>query len=304
MAAPRFHLAQANVARMRAPLDHPTMAGFVAQLDRVNALADASPGFVWRLQTEDGNATAIRAFDDDRILFNMSVWHSVEALSAFVYRGAHAGVFGRRAEWFEALGEPFAVLWWVPAGHVPSIEEGKGRLERLRRLGPTPEAFTFERPFPPPCPSLVILDYMPAYRRDWEALNLAWLEKYFTVEEVDRKILADPEREVLDGGGYVLLAALDGTIVGTCGLRRLDGDTFELVKMAVAEGNQGRGIGTALASAAIARARAAGARRIVLETNSRLAPALHVYRKLGFRPAPRHAGSIYARTDTALELEL
>jgi GNAT superfamily N-acetyltransferase len=221
-----------------------------------------------------------------------------------VHRGAHAGVLRRRAEWFEALGEPFAVLWWIPVEHVPTIEEGKSRLERLRRLGPTPEAFTFDRLFPPACPSLVILDYAPAYRRDWEALNLAWLEKYFTVEEVDRKILADPEREMLDGGGHVLLAALEGTIVGTCGLRRLDGETFELVKMAVAEGCQGRGIGTALGSAAIARARMAGAQKVVLETNSRLAAALHVYRKLGFKPAPAHAGSTYARTDTALELEL
>ena len=126
------------------------MAGFVARLEDINALADATPGFIWRLQTEDGDATAVRPYDDDRILVNMSVWENLEALSAFVYRSPHAEVLRQRRAWFERLTDAVTVLWWVPAGHRPSVEEAKGRLERLRRDGPSPMAFTFRQPFPAP----------------------------------------------------------------------------------------------------------------------------------------------------------
>ena len=146
----RFHLAQANIARMRAPLDSPIMEGFRSQLDRINAIADSSPGFVWRLQTDEGNATAIRAYEDERVLFNMSVWESLEALRDYVYRSDHAGTLRNRREWFEPLEGPILVLWWVPAGHIPSIEEAKARLATLKARGSTAEAFTFRAPFPSP----------------------------------------------------------------------------------------------------------------------------------------------------------
>ncbi len=301
------HLAQVNLARMRAPLDHPLMAEFVALLDRINALADASPGFVWRLQTDAGNATAIRAYDDERVLFNMSVWESIEALAAFTYESAHVGVFRRRREWFEPSADASLALWWLPRGSIPSVAEGRRRLAHLRRRGPTAVAFSFTSTFPAPgepLPPPVIVDYTAAHRRHWEALNRAWLERYFTVEEVDRQILADPERWVLRDGGCILFACVDEEVVGTCGLRLVDAGTFELIKMAVRDDFQGCGLGTALARAAIARARQAGGRRLVLETNSRLGPALHVYRKVGFTPVPGGPGSTYARADTALELDL
>jgi len=145
-----YHLAQINIARVRAPLDDPLMADFVAQLDAVNAIADESPGFVWRLKAEDGGAsTYVRAFDDDRIIINMSVWESVEALQQYVYRDQHGGVFRDRRKWFEPLADPSLALWWVLAGHIPTIAEGKERLETLARLGPTLEAFTFKSYFPP-----------------------------------------------------------------------------------------------------------------------------------------------------------
>jgi hypothetical protein len=144
------HLAQVNVARMRAPLDDPLLAGFVARLDEINALADAAPGFVWRLQTEGGDATAIRAYDDDRILFNLSVWETPDALKDFVYRTAHHDVLRQRDGWFDRLDVAWMAMWWVPEGHVPSVDEAKDRLERLRRDGPTPESFTFRRAFDPP----------------------------------------------------------------------------------------------------------------------------------------------------------
>ena len=145
-----FHLAQANVARMRAPLADPIMEGFRSQLERINALADRSPGFVWRLQTEEGDATAVRAFDDPIILFNMSVWESLEALHAYVYRSDHVAPLRGRRAWFEPTTGPSLVLWWIPASHTPTVEEARGKLELLRELGPTRAAFTFRQPFPAP----------------------------------------------------------------------------------------------------------------------------------------------------------
>jgi heme-degrading monooxygenase HmoA len=143
-----FHLAQVNIARMLAPLEDNLMAGFVARLDEINALADAAPGFVWRLQTGEGNATYLRPYDDDRILFNLSVWDSLDALRAFVYRSNHAAVMRRRLQWFERPDQMHVALWWVPAGHIPGVEEAKAKLETLRAHGATVEAFTFQQPFP------------------------------------------------------------------------------------------------------------------------------------------------------------
>jgi hypothetical protein len=145
-----MHIAQVNIARMRAPLDSAEMAGFVARLDEVNALADRSPGFVWRLQDGAGNSTYLRPYDDDRILFNMSVWRTLAALRDFVYRTAHTEVMRRRAEWFEKFEGVYTALWWVPEGHVPSIDDAKQRLEHLQARGPSAFAFTFKTPFPSP----------------------------------------------------------------------------------------------------------------------------------------------------------
>lgn len=145
----RFHLAQANVAQARAPITDPIMKGFVSQLDHVNALADEAPGFVWRLQTEDGNATAIRAFGDPTIMINMSVWESIEQLHDFVYRPEHRGPMGDRRKWFLKMERPHTVLWWIPAGELPTVADAEARLDLLRDFGPTPDAFTFARRFGP-----------------------------------------------------------------------------------------------------------------------------------------------------------
>lgn len=148
---PSHHLAQVNIALPREPLDAPLLRGFVAALHPVNAIADASPGFVWRLQTEDGDATAVRAFGDDRIIVNLSVWESLDALRAFVYSApAHREVLARRRKWFERMAEAFLALWWVPVGHLPSVAEAEERVAWLRAEGPTPRAFTFRRHFPSP----------------------------------------------------------------------------------------------------------------------------------------------------------
>jgi hypothetical protein len=146
-----WHLAQLNIGRLRAPTEDPATGDFMANLDRINTLAEATPGFVWRLQTDEGNATAIRAFDGDPLMIlNMSVWESVDSLADYVYRSDHTPFLRRRGEWFERLSEVYLVLWWIPAGTVPTIEEALARLEHLKSHGPTPEAFTFRRPFPHP----------------------------------------------------------------------------------------------------------------------------------------------------------
>ena len=146
---PRWHLAQLNVGRMVAATTEPEVAEFMAALDPINALADAAPGFVWRLQTETGNATDIHEFDDPLLLLNMSVWESIETLRSFTYTTAHTDVLRRRREWFDKLAEAHLVLWWIPAGHIPTTAEAIERLEMLRRDGPTPAAFTFRVPFEP-----------------------------------------------------------------------------------------------------------------------------------------------------------
>jgi hypothetical protein len=139
----RFQLAQVNLARMIAPLSDPMMAEFVANLGPINALADASPGFVWRLQSEYGDATAVRPYDDDRIIINLSVWQDLDSLREFVYRSSHAQVMKRRREWFERLTDLYITLWWVPAGHRPTVEEAVARVEHLKQYGPSLEAFSF-----------------------------------------------------------------------------------------------------------------------------------------------------------------
>lgn len=143
------HIVQANIAHMRAPLDDPAMAGFVERLEPLNALADTSPGFVWRLQTEEGDATEIDVFGDELVLFNMSVWESVEALETYVYKSHHVNAVQKRTKWFERPEKSPLVLWWIEAGTLPTIEEGKARLEKLWADGPTAEAFTFRHRFDP-----------------------------------------------------------------------------------------------------------------------------------------------------------
>ena len=144
---PGFHLAQLNIAQARYPLDDERMAGFMNRLDEINAVADVAPGFVWRLQTDDGNATALRPFPEDDLLVNLSVWESIEALREYVYRSQHLEPMRQRQSWFHKMDQPHMVLWWVPAGHIPTLEEAKERLAKLRVEGPTPEAFTFKHTF-------------------------------------------------------------------------------------------------------------------------------------------------------------
>ena len=145
-----FHLAQINIAQAKDSMESETMRGFVERLDEINALADSSRGFVWRLQTEEGDATSIQAFEDPMLIVNMSVWKDVESLKNYVYRSAHVDLIRDRDAWFSKIKSVHQTLWWVPAGHIPSVTEGKERLSLLQERGPNREAFTFAKPFPKP----------------------------------------------------------------------------------------------------------------------------------------------------------
>jgi hypothetical protein len=143
------HLAQLNVARLRAPIDDPIIDDFRINLSRINSLAEASPGYVWRLQDESGDATSIKPFGDELEIVNLTVWQSIDALADFTYHSGHVDFLRRRREFFEAPRQPILCLWWIPARTIPTVEEAIGRLAHLRAHGPTPTAFTFRHRFEP-----------------------------------------------------------------------------------------------------------------------------------------------------------
>ena len=221
-------LAQLNIARLLAPLDDPRLEGFVNNLDRVNGLGDASPGFVWRLQTDDGDATALRPFPDPDIIVNLTLWESVESLRAFAYKGEHLEVFKQRRQWFEERVEPMVVLWWVADGHIPSVEEARERLEFLRRHGPSPWAFPFSALQPP-----LLIDR--ATVSDATAAQL--------IEELNADIMATHAEgnhfwtltadDVAPGSGAFLVVRLDGEPIGCGAVRKLNEDEAELKRMYV-----------------------------------------------------------------------
>ena len=142
-----MHLAQLNIAKAKYALDAPEIKEFVDNLDVVNTIAEQSEGFIWRLQDESGDATSIQAFDDPNLIINMSVWQDADALKNFMFRTHHRDFMRRKSEWFEKLNQDSYVLWWVPEGVTPSIEEAIERLLHLRENGDTPYAFTFKSNF-------------------------------------------------------------------------------------------------------------------------------------------------------------
>jgi hypothetical protein len=145
-----MHIAEINVGRLLYPVDDPRVAEFIDNLDAINALAEASPGFVWRLKDEgSNNATSISAYEDPTILVNMSVWQTPEALHEYVYKTMHRRFLQRRKEWFQLFGAQYVALWWVAEGHTPTVNEGQRRLAHLQTFGPTAHAFTFRALFPP-----------------------------------------------------------------------------------------------------------------------------------------------------------
>lgn len=161
MTAGGWHIAQVNVGRLRGPQGDPQVAGFFAELNAINALADAAPGFIWRLQGEGNDATDLRPTPDPLFIINMSVWTDADALFDFVYRSAHVQTMSGRRQWFERFEGAFQALWWVPAGHRPAIEEALSKLWLLDRFGPSAQAFTFKSRYPEPGVPGLVTDMQP-----------------------------------------------------------------------------------------------------------------------------------------------
>jgi hypothetical protein len=211
------HLAQINLARMVAPLEDPVMAAFVAQLDAVNAAADRSEGFVWRLQGDAGDATAVRVFDDPTILVNMSVWSSAEALLKYVYQSGHGPVLRDRARWFSRMTEAHLALWWIPEAAPATVEEALRRLEFLRAHGETPFAFTFRRRFEAPSADVVrLLDGRVLRTEVASAEGDCTASTVFTY-----RVSRDSVRATYEGGGVregrLQAEAREGVIAGHYG---------------------------------------------------------------------------------------
>ena len=144
-----MHLAELNIARAHHAMDAPQMKEFVNAIAAVNEIADHAPGFIWRLQDDSGNATGISAFDDPNMLVNLSVWESTEQLKDFMFKTLHRDYLSRKREWFDKMSEAYFVMWWIPEGHTPTLQEALERLEHLRLEGETPYAFSFRSNFKP-----------------------------------------------------------------------------------------------------------------------------------------------------------
>lgn len=275
------HVAQVNVATLRAPVGDPAVAEFVGNLDRINAVADAAGGFVWRLQTAEGNATSIHAFPDPLTLVNMSVWESVEALQAFAYRSAHRDFVARRREWFVDGTSRYAI-WRLPAGEIPTLDEARARLGFLDRHGPSPYAFRFGRV---PEPLLVPRTDLADERTVGLVLRLNDELSAMYPEPGANHFTLDPE-SVLPPKGVMVRAELAGTPVACGAIRVLDDERAEVKRMFVDPATRGLKIGAAVLDRLEAEARALGVSRLVLETGTRQLAAIGLYLKAGFEPIP------------------
>ena len=273
-----LHLAQLNIATLRQPLEHADTAPFADALDPVNAAGEVAPGFVWRFQTEDGNATSVQPFADPLTIVNLTVWQSVQSLRDFAYRGMHRDFFRRRAEWFQPGSE--TALWWVVAGTVPTIDEAVHRLEFLRRHGSSPYAFEMGRQFPP----LAVL------RRELDHPDAKAL-----IARLDAELLAAtppggtnffhiaPEH-VEDGAGAFYVAYLDGVPRAIGAYRAIAGaeGAAEVKRMWSDHDVRGSKVGAAVLATIEAAAVADGCTELRLETGEYLTAAVGLYRRYGF----------------------
>ncbi len=292
-----FHLAQINIGTMVAATDDPVVAEFMENLDRINAAADASEEFVWRLQTDSGNATDIQLFANPRELVNMSVWASVESLKAYVYRSEHVDFFRRRAEWFVPDAKRVA-LFWVPAGEIPSVSEAVRRVEFFERHGASPYAFgfgsdhgrlLFEETLVDDPDTLVMIEKLNA-----ELTDLADdpAENHFSLSNED----------VTGQNGRMVRARYDGALVGCGAVRRIEPTVGELKRMFVDDSARGLKIGAAILDRLEMIALSLGMTHLKLETGPRQPAALGLYERAGF-VACEPWGDYLATADTSICLE-
>lgn len=276
-AATPHHVAQINIGTMVAPTDDPRVADFMDGLERINALADEAPGFVWRLQTDDGNATSIQIFPDPLTLVNMSVWESVDALKAYVYQSDHVEFFRRRAEWFEADAKRVA-LWWVSPGTVPELDEAVRRVRFLEQRGPSPYAFGFGR-----APVPLVVEQTRLDDPDTWDLVLRLNDELAAVatEPGENHFTLDPE-DVIGDRGVMVRARLDGRLVGCGAVRRIEPTVGEVKRMFVDTSARGNKVGAAILDQLELRAQRLGITELKLETGPRQTEALALYAGAGF----------------------
>lgn len=274
----RRQLAQLNIATLRHPIDDPRIADFVDALPLVNGAGEQSPGYVWRLQSDSGDATSIRVFDDPLVIVNLTVWESLDALKAFAYRGVHRDFFRRRGEWF-VDGLSRTALWWLRAGTLPTTGDARRRLDFIDAFGESPYAFEVGRSHPALVIERVGLDDERAQRLI-AALNDD-LDRMYP-EPGGKFFRLDPEEVTGDRGAFVV-AEVDDEAVACGAYRRIDETTGEIKRMYVAQPARGMKVGAAIVAELEAAARGNGLQRLLLETGPRNYGALALYEKFGFR---------------------
>ncbi|MFM2072417.1 MAG: hypothetical protein RLZZ623_2680 [Actinomycetota bacterium] len=272
-----LHIAQLNVARLRAPIEHSSITEFREALAPVNAIADAASGFVWRLQTEAGDATAVQMFDDPLTIVNLTLWQSIEALRAFAYAGMHRDFLRRKAEWFSDLGRRSA-LWYVPGGQVPSVAEARERLEFLDAFGDSPYVFSTARDRT----ALVVAEHPLGDHVAQQLITELNADLRISSPEPGSNFFTLLPEQVAPGAGAFVVAQLGGEPIGCGAVRLIEPHTAEIKRMYVRAGGRGSRIGTAIMHDLQRRAMHLGARRLVLETGPRQHAALALYARCGF----------------------
>ncbi len=273
---PSISLAQVNVAVLASPLDSPELADFVAALDRINELAEQSPGFVWRLTGEGNDATSLRPFPDPNTIVNMSVWQDRAALEHFTYRSGHVELLRRRREWFMPTEHPPVAMWYVPDGHEPTLGEARARLEFIHQRGPSAYAFGFRGEHPVLVTERTELD-SPVAEALIAELN-ADLERR---DDRCNHFRLDPD-EVAPGTGGFFVHWLAGHPAACGAIRKLDDHTAEIKRMYTRPSHGGAGLGAAMLSHLLGVARDLGVGRVLLETSEHCHEAITIYRRAGF----------------------
>jgi GNAT superfamily N-acetyltransferase len=282
-----LNIAQVNIARLRQPMDHPDTVAFADALPFINGLGDRSPGFVWRLQSDEGDATSLQGFADPMIISNLTVWESIDALRAFAYHGEHKAYFQRREEWFHPDGSATA-MWWVLPGECPTLRDARHRLEFIEQFGTSPYAFRMGQRHPRVV--IVRTDLHAAVAREMiAALNAELLQ--FDPDPSKHHFGLDAH-EVEPGTGGFYVAYVDGRPMGCGAYRIIDSDpvmpgdgslvTAEIKRMYVAPSARGLKIGAGMLDTLQSAAVADGVLRLVLETGDELTAASNLYRRFGF----------------------
>ena len=288
------HVAQINIGTMVAATDDPRVVEFMEALERINAIADAAPGFVWRLQTDSGNATEIQVFPNPLTLVNMSVWDSVDALKAYVYRSEHMDFFRRRAAWFETDAKRVA-LWHIPEGSIPELDEAVRRLEFLERNGASPYAFAFAKP-----PAPLVFEQTDPDDADTGALIERLNHELAVVAthpgENHFSLKAD---EVTGDRGRMLRARYGEQLAGCGAVRDIGGGAGEIKRMYVDQSVRGQKIGAAILDQLELHAKRLGLTELKLETSAKQQHALRLYESFGFTPCDAW-GEYVATPETSL----